>query len=112
PPHEDPTVRAAATSPASTPPVVSSAPSEESNENPEEAERLGRWKVNESLRSIRAELEALQQRYSQLTDGGLAPLDSADAVREAKRVRALGRWFTQHGTVPADFVAEAEIVED
>ncbi|QKZ20576.1 hypothetical protein [Streptomyces chartreusis] len=85
--------------------------SEESNESPD-VERLERWGVNEKLREIRAELEALQTRYSQLTDGGLAPLDAADAERESKRVRALGRWFTQHGTVPVDSVVEAEIVED
>ncbi|MGF3140984.1 hypothetical protein [Streptomyces diastaticus] len=84
----------------------------ESNTPPEEVERLARWEVNESLRSIRAELEALQARYSQLTDGGLAPLDAADAVREAKHVRALGRWFDRHGTVPVDSVVEAEVVED
>jgi hypothetical protein len=86
--------------------------SEESNTPTEEAERLERWEVNEKLRSIRAELEALQARYSQLTDGGLAPLDAADAVREAKHVRALGRWFDRHGTVPVDSVVEAEVVED
>ncbi|MFJ8982683.1 hypothetical protein [Streptomyces sp. NPDC102282] len=86
--------------------------SEESNTSPEEVERLARWEVNESLRSIRAELEALQARYSRLTDGGLAPLDAADAVREAKYVRALGRWFDRHGTVPVDSVVEAEVIED
>ncbi|MFE1130803.1 hypothetical protein ACFW6R_29540 [Streptomyces albidoflavus] len=85
--------------------------SEESNAPPD-LERLERWKVNEKLRGIRADLEALQARYSQLTDAGLAPLDAADAGREAKHVRALGRWFDRHGTVPVDSVVEAEIVED
>ncbi|MEU6285014.1 hypothetical protein [Streptomyces sp. NPDC047028] len=85
--------------------------SEESNTSPD-SERLERWEVNEKLRGIRADLEALQARYSQLTDAGLAPLDAADAVREAKHVRALGRWFDRHGTVPVDSVVEAEIVED
>ncbi|MFL0028491.1 hypothetical protein ACJBCE_36825 [Streptomyces sp. NBUL23] len=85
--------------------------SEKSNTSPEEAERLERWEVNEKLRSIKAELESLQARYSQLTEGGLAPLDAADAVREAKHVRALGRWFDRHGTVPVDSVVDAEIVE-
>ncbi|MFH8343094.1 hypothetical protein [Streptomyces sp. AM6-12] len=84
--------------------------SEESNTS-SDLERLERWEINEKLRGIRADLEALQVRYSQLTDGGLAPLDAADAVREAKHVRALGRWFDRHGTVPVDSVVEAEIVE-
>ncbi|MFI1890396.1 hypothetical protein [Streptomyces jumonjinensis] len=84
--------------------------SEESNDD-SNSDRLERWKVNEGLRDIRAELEALQSRYSQLTAGGLAPLDAADADREAKRVRALGRWFTKHGTVPVDIVFDAEVVD-
>jgi len=84
--------------------------SEESNASLN-AERLERWDVNEKLRKIRAELERLQEQYSQLTGGGLAPLDAADAVKEAKQVRALGRWFIQHGSVPVDSVVEAEIVE-
>ncbi|MBU3865553.1 hypothetical protein KN815_16145 [Streptomyces sp. 4503] len=85
--------------------------SEESNADPN-AERLARWEVNQELSAIHAELERLQGRYSLLTDRGLAPLDAADAVREAKQIRALGRWFNQHGTVPVDAVVDAEIVEN
>ncbi|ATL88749.1 hypothetical protein [Streptomyces malaysiensis] len=85
--------------------------SEESNEDPN-AERLARWEVNKELSAIHAELERLQGRYSLLKDGGLAALDEADADREAKQIRALGRWFNQHGAVPVDAVVDAEIVED
>jgi hypothetical protein len=85
--------------------------SEDSNESPN-VERLARWDVNEKLREIRAELEDLQAQYSRLTDGGLAPLDAADAAQEAQQVRALGRWFTRHATVPVNTVLDAEIVQD
>ncbi|MFJ9447908.1 hypothetical protein ACIRRH_39690 [Kitasatospora sp. NPDC101235] len=68
--------------------------------------------VNEELRAMRAALEALQARYGRLTGGGLAPLDAADADREAAQVRALGRWFARHGTTPVDDVLDAEIVQD